>query len=287
MTTSTTMTRGIIKDYSGKVVLITGGTKGLGLATGLAFARHGAKVYLTHRWGSADEDAIRARFAEQGGPAPVILEADASRDKETQALLERIRTEHDAVDVLISNVCVVMRGQGVEAHSRRALIKSLDYSAWPFVGYMQRIKKVFGRYPSYALAMSSDGPDSHYPGYDYVAVAKAVLETFVRYMATHVGEAEEPCCVNALRTRQVLTDSYKQIFGDEVRDLADSFPEFAITVDEVGDAALALCGGLFDSLSGQVIMLDQGAAFADNVATLGPRIASLFAPQAAADTEKS
>ena len=65
------MTGTIVKDYTGKVVLITGGTKGIGLATGLAFARHGAQVYLTHRWGSADEDEIRARFAELGAPAPV------------------------------------------------------------------------------------------------------------------------------------------------------------------------------------------------------------------------
>ena len=40
------------------------------------------------------------------------VEADASRDKETQALLEGIRKEHDAIDVFVSNVCVVMRGQG-------------------------------------------------------------------------------------------------------------------------------------------------------------------------------
>ena len=38
-------------DYRDKVVLITGGTKGIGLACGLAFARQGAQVVLTHRWG--------------------------------------------------------------------------------------------------------------------------------------------------------------------------------------------------------------------------------------------
>ncbi len=277
------MTGSIVKDYRGKVVLITGGTKGIGLSTGLAFARHGAQVYLTHRWGSADEGEIRAKFAALPGdaPAPIILEADASRDKETKALIQRIRGEHDAIEVFVSNVCVVQRGQGVAAHSKRALTKSLDYSAWPFVGYLQQIKAAFGRYPKYALAMSSDGPDTHYPGYDYVAVAKAVLETFVRYMSTHIADAGEDCCVNALRTRQVVTESYRQIFGDDVRDLAAGFPEFACSVEEVGDAALALCSGLFDAMSGQVVMLDRGAAFADNVATLGPRVPALLNPSAA------
>ena len=48
------------RDYRGKAVLVTGGTDGIGKATGLAFGAFGAQVYLTHRWGSADEDALRA-----------------------------------------------------------------------------------------------------------------------------------------------------------------------------------------------------------------------------------
>ena len=50
----------MMKDYNGKVVLITGGTKGIGLATGLAFGRMGAQLWLTHRCGSANEDDLRA-----------------------------------------------------------------------------------------------------------------------------------------------------------------------------------------------------------------------------------
>lgn len=259
-------------DFKDKVVLITGGTRGIGLACGLAFGRHGARAVLTHRWGSADEDAIRARFAEVGAPAPLIVEADASRDEDTEALMQRLKDECDGVFAFVSNVCVVVRGEGPMSHARRALYKSLEYSSWPFVGYLHAIGEAFGRYPRYAVAMSSDGPDTHYPGYDYVAVAKAVLETFVRYMNTHLSA--QGCLVNALRTRQVMTESYQQIFGEEQLALAAKFPEFACTVEEVADTTLALCSGLLDAMGGQVLMLDRGAAFVDNVATLGPRLVS-------------
>jgi NAD(P)-dependent dehydrogenase (short-subunit alcohol dehydrogenase family) len=266
MTTALTL-----NDFAGKVVLITGGTKGIGRACALAFARLGARCWLTHRWGSADEDELQAAFAAVGGPAPVIVEADASKKADTKALLAKMREAGvERVDVFISNVAMVVRGEGLDAHGKRALIKSLEYSAWPFVDYLQQIHAVFGSYPGYAVAMSSDGPDRHYPGYDYVAVAKSVLETFVRYMSTHLRDHDVK--VNALRTRQVPTDSYAQIFGEQNTAIAERFKEFEVTPEEVAATTLGLCSGLFDSFSGQVLQLDRGAAFVDNIMTMGARL---------------
>ena len=275
----------MMNDYNGKVVLITGGTKGIGLATGLAFGRLGAHVWLTHRWGSADENEIRAQFEAAGAPAPRIEEADASKGKETLALLEEIKEVHEVVDVLINNVAMVVKGDGVMNHTARALHRSLDYSAWPFVDYLQAIKKVFDAFPSYAVATSSDGADVHYPNYDYVGVSKAVLECFARYMATHLqGEGTK---VNVLRTRQVATDSYKEIFGDANVALGEKFSEWSVTTEECANTIVALCSGLFDSMSGQVVTLDKGATYVDNMFTLGSRLFPAPAADAADDSKEA
>lgn len=269
-------------DYDGKTVLITGGTKGIGRATGLAYGRLGARVWLTYKWGSADEDELRAAFAAVGAPTPEFVQADAADNGDTKALLGRMKEQGQVPFTFISNVAVAVRGDGPMAHTKRALMKSIEYSSWPLVEYLHQMKKAFGEYPRYALATSSDGPDAHYPHYDYVAISKAVLETFVRYMATHLRD--DGVVVNALRTRQVLTDSYTQIFGEGNVALAEHFRDFAVTPEQCANVILAMTSGLMDSMSGQVVLLDRGAQFVDNMMTLGARMAGAPSGSTSAST---
>ncbi|MCY1006899.1 SDR family oxidoreductase [Nannocystis pusilla] len=135
-------------DLKGKAIIVTGGTAGIGLATGLLFGKYGAHVYLTHRWGSADEDELRARFEAAGAPAPTIVEADASQDEDTEALMEAVKRDHDAVFALISNVSFAHVSKSHEDLDKKSFLRSLGYSAWPFVGYLQAIRETFGRWPA-------------------------------------------------------------------------------------------------------------------------------------------
>ena len=64
----------MLNDWRGEAVLVTGGTRGIGLATGLLFAKAGAHVYLTHRWGSVPANEIAKLFAEKA-PSQVLLQS--------------------------------------------------------------------------------------------------------------------------------------------------------------------------------------------------------------------
>ncbi len=255
-----------LNDFTNKAVLVTGGTKGIGLACALAFAARGARCFLTYKWGSADLDGVRAAFVDAGAPAPVIMEADAGDEEDTSKVMEAIAAEHDGVEVLVSNVAfaLVTKG-GFEDYKLRSLLQSLNYSTWPMVGYFQEAERVTGRKPRYLLGISSDAPDTYIPGYDFAAVTKAVMETFCKYMATQL--IDDDCRVNILRARGVVTDSLTATFGDTFEPFHKQYfgERFFISCEEVADAVLALCSGLMDGVSGQVIQLDKGVAFCDNL----------------------
>jgi len=258
----------MINDLRDKAVLITGGTMGIGLATGLAFARQGAATWLTNKWGTADEDEVRARFREIGAKEPRIVTADVANDEDTKALLDEMKREHDHVEAFISNVSVALITHGLDDWEERSLFKSIDYSAWPMFAYTRRIKETFGRYPRYVIGLSSGGPDVFYKNYDFVAASKAVMETLCRYMNYRLFD--EDIRINVVRSRLVSTESLRATFGADFEAFAERFnmKRQFISCEEVANAILGLCSGLMDGVSGQVVMVDRGTSFFDTLMRL-------------------
>ena len=255
-------------DLTNQAVIITGGTDGIGRACGLLFARHGAHVYLTHRWGSADEAELQAEFKAAGARAPVIIEADASLDEDTDALMAAVKQDHDSLFAILSNVSFAHVSKQHEDLDKKSFLRSLGYSAWPFVSYLQAAHAAFGRYPRYAIGMSSRGPEYFLPGYDFVAASKTVMETFCRYLTADL--LSEDIRINVVRANPVETRSLEATFGPDFGPFCKQYygEGFFVTSEEVAAAALGLCSGLMDGVKGQVLLLDRGFGFADNVVRL-------------------
>lgn len=253
-------------DLTGKTALITGGTRGIGLATAKALAGAGAHCVMTHRWGSADLDDIRRQFADMQAPEPMLEMADVSHKEDTVALMERIKEKRDGVDIFISNVAFAARTPELSSYRKRSLVTSLEYSAWPLVEYVETIYEAFERYPRYVVAISSDGADRSYPGYDFVAASKSVLEVLARYLGGHL--AEHGSRVNVIRFGMVATESFEAMFGQEIWDfLAEQGIRRSdlMSPQDCGKAVLALCSGLLDAMQSEVITVDQAMAFEDNM----------------------
>lgn len=246
-----------LANSTGQTVLVTGGTKGLGKAIGLAFGRRGATVFLTHRWGSVDEAALQAEFVANGCVRPVILEADASDFEATAVMMQALKTHTEKLDVVISNVAFGKTVQSLDDLNRRHLERSVAYSAWPLVDLVQLAQTTFGHFPRYVLGISSDGGAICHPAYDLVGASKAVLETLCRYLALRLKP--HGTSVNAVRPGFLDTESARATFGPAtIAAIAERSPALLLDPAAVANVCVALCSGLMDAVTGQVIVVDEG-----------------------------
>jgi NAD(P)-dependent dehydrogenase (short-subunit alcohol dehydrogenase family) len=88
--------------YSGKVVLVAGGTGGLGRSVSLAFLGEGAKVVSTYR-GPSKLEALR-QAAGAGSSRLEAYQIDATNDLETRLMISSIVAKHGSLDVLVNTV---------------------------------------------------------------------------------------------------------------------------------------------------------------------------------------
>lgn len=255
-------------DHAKTVVLVTGGTRGIGLATALAYARHGARTILTHRWGTASEEAVVGAFRDVGAPLPWIVEADVANKEATDALVREIGERYGALDVFVSNASLALLVNDLDDYTERGLFQSLRASAWPTFEYLLAARRHLTRLPRHVIVMSSDGPDRFTNAYDFVAASKSVLETLARYWQFRLKD--ESVNINVLRSRAVRTESFDSTFGPEfhgfLRRLVDD--DWFMTPEELANAALALGSGFFDGVRGQVINVDRGSTFYDGISHL-------------------
>jgi enoyl-[acyl-carrier-protein] reductase (NADH) len=205
-----------------------------------------------------------------------MIEADAGNDDDTRQLAVDLARRYGAIDYFVDNVCVAARGSGLAGMRKRDLAQSLQASSWPLLTYLDALEQACGRLPAVTVAMSSDGPDHYYPGYEYVAVSKAALEALVQAVGPRLAASDAR--IFGLRTRQVGTQSLDAMFGPAMAELLTArFSQYGVAPDKIGQAVMLLCGGLLNGLHAQTITIDKGAAFFDNFVAIAPLLREIAA----------
>jgi enoyl-[acyl-carrier-protein] reductase (NADH) len=171
--------------------------------------------------------------------------------------MQEVAQHSERLIAIISNVAFAGIVDDVSDLKRNSLELSLRYSTWTLLELLHAAKETLGHYPRYAVAISTDGGAICHPGYDMVGIAKAALETLCRYLALRLrGDGVR---VNAVRCGLLDTASSRATFGDALLD-SDVAGRAGVILDpcSVARACVALCSGLLDSVTGQVITVDEG-----------------------------
>jgi short-subunit dehydrogenase len=130
------------EDLKNKVALVTGSSRGIGLATARELARRGAKVALNAR--SADKLASAAKQLESEGYTVMSVQADVSDPEACRVMIDRIAAEFGGLDILVNNAGVSMRSnfEDLTAETCREIIGiNLLGCIYPTLYAVRRIKE--------------------------------------------------------------------------------------------------------------------------------------------------
>ena len=163
-------------DLGGKVVLITGSSRGLGLAMAEEFARHGARLVLTAREEDELEQA-RQDLAQQGAEV-LAIPCDVTNHLEVEALVNRATDHYGQIDILINNAGIITVGP-LKAQTFADFQDSMNTIFWgAYHATMAVLPQMYERHHGQIVNITSIGGKISVPHLLSYSSAKFALEGF-------------------------------------------------------------------------------------------------------------
>ena len=190
------------------IMLITGGSRGIGAATALAAAQAGYAVAVNYHSNSLAADEVVRSIRESGGQA-IALQADVSREDEVMAMFARVDAKWGPLAALVNNAGVVDVSSRVDGMSVARLSRMLNtHVLGSFVCAREAVLRMSTRHGgsggaivNLSSAASKLGSPGQYVDY---AACKGAIDTFTIGLAKEV--AAEGIRVNAVRPGIIDTD---------------------------------------------------------------------------------
>ncbi|CAH1687800.1 3-oxoacyl-(acyl-carrier protein) reductase [Hyphomicrobiales bacterium] len=249
-------------DFSGKVVLITGGASGIGGATTRAFAQAGAKVAFTYITSEKEARAIEAECDAHGQVARGY-KADMSKPDEVAAIVASTEREFGPIDVLFANAGGLLRRARCVESSLELWQEAFSINVFSTFLVVQAVLKSMEPRGSGAIVMMSSlaAFDGGGLGASHYASSKAAVATFIRALAKEVGPS-------GIRVNGVAPG----LIGTRFHDTFNTPQGRAAAVErtplrregvpqDVADAVLFLASDRASYITGEITQINGGVGF--------------------------
>lgn len=246
-----------------KKILIMGIRNKWSIAYGIAKSAYenGAQLIFTYMR-EENKEKIEELISEFKGSKAYVLNG-ASEDELVKQTFEKIKEENGKIDGLVH---AIANAKAEDLHndfiytSKEGFSHALDVSSYSFV-LAARIAKEINLLNENAslVTLTYYGSTKVLNGYNVMGVAKAALESSVRYLAENLGK--EGKRVNAISAGPIKTLSAKGIkdFSSILTVVEEKAPLHRnVTTTQVGNVATFLLSDMSDSITGQVLYADSG-----------------------------
>ena len=243
-------------DFSGKRVLVTGGSRGIGRATVLEFARRGANVAFTYARNAESAEVVRAE-AEALGVTCTAYQSDVSDFEAAKKLVADVKEAFGGIDVLVNNAGIV----------RDKLILQMTESDWDEVmhtnlkGVFNVTKHVAGvmvkQRKGRVVNIGSISGVAGFAGQTNYAASKAALGGFTKSLANELGRRNVTCVTLALGV--VETDMTNELAEEYLAKMVERVAlRRPASAAEIARIIANFASDEMEYVNGQVVLVDGG-----------------------------
>jgi len=243
--------------YTNKIVLVTGGTSGIGKATALAFAEAGAKVVITGRREKEGANVV-AEITKNGGTA-AFVRADVAKDADVVKAIDFVVSTHGRLDVAFNNAGIEIAGplnEVTEEQYRRAF----DINVWGVLNSMKYEIAAMLKSSGAIVNTSSVAGHIALPQASIYVATKHAVEGLTKAVALEF--AKQGIRVNAIAPGSIDTDMVDRLVGKdgERRNwLLSLHPVGRFgTSEEIAAAVLYLASDAAKFTTGTTLLVDGG-----------------------------
>ncbi|MBD2731351.1 SDR family oxidoreductase [Nostoc sp. FACHB-892] len=239
-----------------KVVLITGGTSGIGRATAVAFGEAGAKVVLSGRREAEGEET--AALIRDTGAECLFVRSDVSDEAEVQALVEKTIATYGRLDCAFNNAGIESPLKPLHEQSIEDFDKLMSINVRGlFLCMKYEIQQMLNQESGVIINNSSMGGLIAFPGVSPYVASKHAVMGLTRSAA--LDYAKQGIRINAVNPGLIATAMIDRLSSGSTDDFASMVPMGRMgQAAEIAQAVVFLCSDAASYITGQPLVIDGG-----------------------------
>ncbi len=246
-------------DFSNARVFVTGGTRGIGRAIAVEFAKSGARVainYLRNKRSASEALSELEGF----GEGHLLVKGNVADEAKVGAMYEAIEEAWGGLDILVSNAASGVLKPAMEM-TMKHLHWTIDINAGALLPLAQGAVRLMNAGWGKIVAVSSLGATRALPNYFAVGASKGALESMIRHLMVEL--APKGINVNAVSAGLVDTEALthfpnrEEMLGGAIQ----RTPAGRLTTPlDVANAVMFLCSRYAAQIHGQTLIIDGGSS---------------------------
>jgi enoyl-[acyl-carrier protein] reductase III len=242
--------------FEKKIVLITGGSRGIGRALSLKFSRLGATVLINFLQNTKKAEETQ-RLIQKSGKKCLLYQSNLNNPEEISQMMSKITDDFGRLDILVHNAALGVFKPTLQIRTNQWDL-SMNINARALLLLAKKSIKLM-KNGGNIIGISSLGSHRVAPNYGAIGISKAALESLIRYLAVEM--APYNIRVNGVAGGIIKTESIKKFpeYEKATAMVLKNIPAKRLGMpDDIANAVIQLVSDEASWIYGQIFVVDGG-----------------------------